>query len=101
MLKQIGALKMRVEFRPVCAGCGTEDAPGDRWYEREDGALVCQECATDGLVRVDYPGVYCEDVGAKALKTSCPCCGAKPDAEGRWWRAIDARREGMYGAPGT
>jgi hypothetical protein len=35
------------------------------------------------------------------LRASCPCCGAKPDAEGRWWRTIDARREGMYGVPDT
>lgn len=101
MLKQIGALKMRVEFRPVCAGCGTEDAPGDRWYKREDGALVCWECAPGGLVRINDSRGHCERAATEALRTSCPCCGAKPDAGGRWWRTIETRREGMYGVPDT
>jgi hypothetical protein len=60
MFCQVGMLKMRVVCYPVCAACDAEESSGDRWYEREDGALVCSNCARPGMDRCDTPEGYCE-----------------------------------------
>lgn len=55
-----------IVVRPRCAACGVDRDTYDldKWYWRDDGALVCRGCATGGLEREDNAELVCGEAFA-------------------------------------